>query len=294
MPILLHLDQLARSVRLFHPVSYLAAVIMDIKEALDVIRPSSTTATMDMPGKPIGNSTGGTKVTTDPASSIPHQEGPGAVTNDSLAGESVRQGGAFSQNPNSEPLSVSGSNSTFNNTDTSGATTLRSAAQAADRDIDRKERYPDALGGQGQYPGAHIPESGYAGGSTQAKRELGIGGHQHQYNTTERAAAAEAGGSAGFRSEHNGGTAPSYITPVVQNVGNTKPNGVNIKEGGFDSNPKNNASFNSDIGTNMDPGRLAEQKFQKYTAQSGANAGYTNPTVDANQPYGNLGSDQRI
>ncbi|KAE8554333.1 hypothetical protein EYB25_002872 [Talaromyces marneffei] len=249
---------------------------------------------MDMPGKPIGNSTGGTKVTTDPASSIPHQEGPGAVTNDSLAGESVRQGGAFSQNPNSEPLSVSGSNSTFNNTDTSGATTLRSAAQAADRDIDRKERYPDALGGQGQYPGAHIPESGYAGGSTQAKRELGIGGHQHQYNTTERAAAAEAGGSAGFRSEHNGGTAPSYITPVVQNVGNTKPNGVNIKEGGFDSNPKNNASFNSDIGTNMDPGRLAEQKFQKYTAQSGANAGYTNPTVDANQPYGNLGSDQRI
>jgi len=248
---------------------------------------------MDMQGKPIGNSTGGTKVTTDPASNIPRQEGPGAVTNDSLAGESVRQGGAFSQNPNSEPLGVSGSNSTFNNTDTSGATTLRSAAQAGDRDADRKERYPDALGGQGKYPGAHLPESGYAGGSTQAKRELGIGGHQHQYNTTERGAAAEAGGS-GFRSEHNGGTAPSYVTPVVQNMGNTKPHGANIKEGGFDSNPKNNASFNSDIGTNKDPGRLAEQKFQKYTAQSGANAAYTNPTVDANQPYGNLGSDQRI
>ncbi|PCG93958.1 Hypothetical protein PENO1_080820 [Penicillium occitanis (nom. inval.)] len=253
---------------------------------------------MDMQGnlgKPIGNSTGGTKVTTDPASNIRRQENSGAVTSDSLAGESVRQGGAFSQNPNSEPLSVSGSNSTFNNTNTSGATTLRSAAQAGDRDTDRKERYPDALGGQGKYPGAHVPESGYAGGSTQAKRELGIGGHQHQYNTTERgAAAAEAGGSGGYRSEHKGGTAPNYVTPVVQNMGNTKPNGVNIKEGGFDSNPKNNASFNSDIGTNNDPGRLAEQTFQKYKAQSGANAAYTNPTVDANQPYGNLGSDQRI
>jgi hypothetical protein len=189
-------------------------------------------------------------------------------------------------------LSVSGSNSTFNNTDTSGATTLRSAAQTGDRDADRKERYPDALGGQGQYPGAHLPESGYAGGSTQAKRSLGIGGHQHQYNTTERA--AEAGGSGGYRSEHNGGTAPSYVTPVVQNVGNTNPHGANIKEDSFDTNPKNNASFNSDIGTNKDPGRLAEQKFQKHTAQSGGNAGYPNPTVDANQPYGNLGSDQRI
>lgn len=83
------------------------------------------------------------------------------------------------------------------------------------------------------------------------------------------------------------------MTPVVQNVGNTKPNGRNLTEGGFDSDPKNNASFNSDIGTDQDPGRLAEQKFAKSTSESGANAGYTNPTVDANQPYGALGSDQR-
>ncbi|EED21497.1 conserved hypothetical protein [Talaromyces stipitatus ATCC 10500] len=247
---------------------------------------------MDLQGTPIGNSTGGTKaitkVTSDPASNISIQEGPGPVPNDSLAGESVRQGGAFRQNPNSEPLGVSGSKATFNNTNTSGATTLPSAPQAGARDSDRKERYPDALGGQGNYPGTHLPESGYAGGSTQAKRDMGIGGHQHQYNTTEH---AQAGGSG---SQSNAGTAPSYVTPVVQNVGNTKPHGTNIKEGGFDSDPKKNASFNSDIGTNNDPGRLAEQKFQKYTAESGANAAYTNPTVDANQPYGVLGSDQRI
>lgn len=130
------------------------------------------------------------------------------------------------------------------------------------------------------------------GGSTEAKRELGIGGHKHQYNVSGR---AEAGGSGdtGYRSAHNGGTAPSYVNPVVQNVGNTKPHGANITEGGFESDPKNNASFNGAIGTKQDPGRLAEQKFQKFTTESGANAGYTNPTVDASQPYGNLEHDQR-
>ncbi|OKL64486.1 hypothetical protein UA08_00876 [Talaromyces atroroseus] len=242
---------------------------------------------MDLQGTPIGKSATGTKVSTDPTSNIPVQEGPGAVANDSLAGESVRQGGAFSQNPNSEPLSVSGSNSTFNNTDTSGANTLPSAARASDRKEDRKDRYPDALGGQGDYPGAHLPESGYVGGSTQAKRDLGVGGHQHQYNVSE------AGGSTGYRSAHNGGTAPSYVTPVVQNVGNTKPNGKNITEGGFNDSPNRNASWKSDIGTKKDSGRLAESKFQKTNAESGANAGYTNPTVDVSQPYGNLQPDQR-
>lgn len=196
-------------------------------------------------------------------------------------------------------MGVSGSKSTLNNTKTSGATTLGSTPTASNRDNDRKERYPDALGGQGEFPGTHLPESGYAGGSTQAKRELGIGGQHHQYNTrstTERADAGQAGGQASGSgsSQYYGGTAPSYVTPVVQNMGNTNPAGNNIKEGGFGSNPKNNASFNSDIGTQNDPGRLAEQKFQKTTSESAANAAYTNPTVDANQPYSSLGSDQRI
>lgn len=39
----------------------------------------------------------------------------------------------------------------------------------------RKEKYPEALGGQADYPGAHVPESGYVGGSTGAKEELGVG-----------------------------------------------------------------------------------------------------------------------
>ena len=50
----------------------------------------------------------------------PVMEGAGAVASDSLAAESAKSGGKFGENRNSEPLSVSGSSSTFNNTDTSG------------------------------------------------------------------------------------------------------------------------------------------------------------------------------
>lgn len=217
------------------------------------------------------------------------QEVPGPITNDSLAAESVRQGGTFAQNPDSQPLGVSGRQSTFNNTDTSGATTLSSAPQSGDReDLNRQERYPEALGGQGDYPGAHLPESGYAGGPTRAKKELGIG--THQYNTRERQAAA-AGGSG--RTAHNGGTAPSYVAPVTENLGSLKPHGNNIHEGGFFDTDRKNASFNSEIGSNKDPGRLAENKIQRANAKSGADAAYPNPTVDGSQPYGVLGNDQR-
>jgi hypothetical protein len=75
------------------------------------------------------------------------QEGAGAVASDSLAAESTREGGGFSSNKNSEPLGVSGANSTFANTNTSGATTLSPAINSEARDID-SGTYPDALGGQ--------------------------------------------------------------------------------------------------------------------------------------------------
>ncbi|KAH8698549.1 hypothetical protein BGW36DRAFT_396304 [Talaromyces proteolyticus] len=245
---------------------------------------------MDLQGTPIGNTGTGTKVTTDPASYKPVQENPGPITNDSLAADSVRQHGAFAQNSDSQPLGVSGSKSTFNNTDTSGATQLSSAPQASARENpSRQERYPDALGGQGDYPGKHLPESGYAGGSTRAKKELGIG--TKQYNTQERQAATAGGSNNGYRSAYNGGTAASYIAPVTETLGSTKPHGKNLQEGGFESNDSANASFNTDIGSRKDPGRLAENKIQRKAAESGA--AYTNTTVDATQPYGNLQHDQR-
>lgn len=71
-----------------------------------------------------------------------------------------------------------------------------------------------------------------------------------------------------YRSEYNAGIAPSYTTGLTQNLGNTKPKGNNITEGGFDSNAPN-ASFNTDIGSRNDPGRAAERSFQQATAENG-------------------------
>ncbi|PGH13972.1 hypothetical protein AJ80_06112 [Polytolypa hystricis UAMH7299] len=57
--------------------------------------------------------------------------------------------------------------------------------------------------------------------------------------------------------------APSYVDPIVHNMGSTKPKGQNLTEGGFDDDPAHNASFTSEIGTEQDPGRAAELQYEK-------------------------------
>jgi hypothetical protein len=257
------------------------------------------------------------QVTTDPeARRHPNKETSGPVANDSLAAESARSGGDYNQNRDAEPLGVSGSQSTFNNTDTSGATKLSSAPDAATREeLDKKEKYPENMGGQGKFPGAHVPESGYTGGSTAAKRELGI--NKGEYSTSQQSSRpqtrsqtqsqsqsqsqpqsqpAEASGS-GYRSQYNAGQAPSYIQSVAGQHTHTKPKGNNLKEGGFDSDPNNNASFTSEIGSDQDPGRFAENYSQRKAADTGAADAVRGPVekkgVDDKTWYQPLESDQR-
>ncbi|KAJ5247461.1 hypothetical protein N7468_002444 [Penicillium chermesinum] len=218
---------------------------------------------MDLQGTPIPPGPRSTKVTTDPeAYQQPIDEPSGPVANDSLAAESVRQGGAFSQNRGAEPLGVSGSKSTLNNTDTSAATTLPSAPGGVREDLGRQEKYPDALGGQGDFPGAHLPESGYTGGPSAAKQDLGITGGRNSGQTS-------ASGSNQYSSDNRG-----------------------VQEGGF-SGDYQNASFTSEIGSEQDPGRAAEQKFQRTNFESGPDVGGPRQKgVDNQNPYGNL-ADQR-
>lgn len=64
-----------------------------------------------------------------------------------------------------------------------------------------------------------------------------------------------------------GGTAPSYVNSQFADQGG--PKGKNLKEGGFESNDRNNASFTSEIGSKNDPGRAAEASFQRVNAASG-------------------------
>ena len=68
-------------------------------------------------------------------------------------------------------------------------------------------------------------------------------------------------------------TAPSYVTnQSTANAG--KPKGKNLTEGGFDDDDgNNNASYTTDIGSENDPGRAAQQNFQKLNAATaGSNA----------------------
>lgn len=189
---------------------------------------------------------------TDPNAVI--QESAGPVASDSLAAESD----AFQSNRNSEPQSVSGSNSTFANTNTSGAVRLDPASDAEARLAQDNwasgRSYPDAVGGQ---------EKGLAVENTQAS--LWSNG-----------------------SGSNAGTAPSYVNS--QYVDQGEPKGQNLSEG-VEGNSKN-ASFNQDIGGINDPGRLTEEKFQRQNADGSYDAAMPKQQgTTGDNTYDPLGSD---
>lgn len=73
-----------------------------------------------------------------------------------------------------------------------------------------------------------------------------------------------------------------------------KPHGKNITEGGFDSNAPY-ASFNQDIGTEKDPGRLAEQNLEAPNAQSAhdSRSGLIQSDVTGNGTYNALRSEEQ-
>jgi hypothetical protein len=73
-------------------------------------------------------------------------------------------------------------------------------------------------------------------------------------------------------SSSNAGTAPSYVDSQFVDV--RGPKGKNLTEGGFESNDKNNASFNSEIGSKNDPGRATEAKFQRANVDAAGDAGF--------------------
>jgi hypothetical protein len=241
---------------------------------------------MDLQGTPLPHGARSTKVTTDPsAKQNPIEEPSGPIAGDSLAAQSVRQGGAYSENRGAEPMGVSGSKSTLNNTDTSAATELPSAPVGGLRDDrERKEKYAEGLGGQGKFPGAHS-QQGYAGGPTSSKQQMGM--HSGQPST-----ASGSGQSQG--QSHVAGQAPSYVNDVTDSYKHSKPDGRNIHEGGFSSDDKN-ASFTTEIGSDQDPARAAINKIQRTNAESGPDAGYPRQKggVDDSHPYQAL-DEQRI
>jgi len=83
---------------------------------------------------------------------------------------------------------------------------------------------------------------------------------------------------------------------VSQPTQSGKPHGKNITEGGFDDDPSKNASFNSDIGTEQDPGRAAVGDMQKKAQSASGPTGPRQGVPDEGQQggYGVLDTDQNV
>ncbi|PWY77542.1 hypothetical protein BO70DRAFT_353970 [Aspergillus heteromorphus CBS 117.55] len=241
---------------------------------------------MDLQGQPIPSGQRSTKVTTDPTRHTnPIHEPAGPVLNDSLAAESATHGGTFAQNRGSEPMGVSSGQSTTRTTNTSGATKLDSNADFADK-------YPEGLGGQGNYPGAH--GSGYVGGPTGAKKELGI--HAGEYPASQKLSQSQSQGQGQGRQAPASAASGSGYSSLSQSqgYGSAQPKGRGLKEGDVPDDAPN-ASYTTDIGGENDPGRVAQGGFQRRNVESGpaGTAAGRQKGVDDQQWYQHLQSDQR-
>jgi len=183
----------------------------------------------------------GTKVKDPSAPEI--QEGAGFVASDSLAAESHRSGGGFSLNRNSEPLGVSGSSSTFANTNVSGAKRLEPASDAEARMAKEDwAREKNAGGDSISYPSAADGQSkSLAGEDTRDRDNSDSVSHAHP--------------------------APTYVlNQYIKEPGG--PKGKNLREGVFEDNDGKNASFNNEIRTENDPGRIVEAKYERANAET--------------------------
>ncbi|KAL9604051.1 MAG: hypothetical protein Q9219_000813 [cf. Caloplaca sp. 3 TL-2023] len=264
-------------------------------------------------GQPLGGPADGTKVTTDPTSyQNPIREGAGPIASDSLAAESTRANGAFASNRDSAPQSVSGSSSTFANTDVSGARKLDAAPDAAEREAKEAwqevpdeargtsgQKYPEGAGGV-EFSGAHNAD-GYAGGSVGAQREMGGSGYTPSGMRGGAAPAPSSSSSSSSSGENTSSSssraeaAPGYVSSVTSDPAQTgKPHGKSITEGGFESDDSKNASFTAEIGSKDDPGRGAEEQFQTTTQTSAGGKGPRQQEVTGDGQYDTLETDQSL
>lgn len=196
----------------------------------------------------------------------PVEEGTGIVHSDSLAAESMREGGDFAANQRKAGISDQPSRGTTANvTDTSGATVLDPAPDAEARQATEEWNESAVLNagrGAGRGPTRNVPNSGSNGAPHSASS--GTGGTTDITGTTT--GSSRSGGSSN--------ATPSYVDAGERGLGGQmKPKGRDIQEGGFNEDAPN-ASFNNEIGTKNDPARLAEQKVDERNAQSAADVGY--------------------
>ncbi|KAF1962297.1 hypothetical protein CC80DRAFT_588862 [Byssothecium circinans] len=207
----------------------------------------------------------GTKVT-DYKNAVP--ESVGVVTSDSLAAESLKGSGTFGEgNPHAAASKQPSHSTTTNTTDTSAATKLPPAVDAEAREAQEGWSETQQL------------QAGKGLG-----KEFGVG---PTYNTN-----SGSGASSNFSSGAGGGATGGLVggyagaDAKAQDPGLSKPKGKNLTE----SNDLEGKTPFSEVGTDSDPSRLAEQKLAQRNAQSGLDAGYPRTSVGQNgeHPYSAL------
>jgi hypothetical protein len=223
----------------------------------------------------------------------PEQTEPaGPIASDSLAAQSIKSGGDFAANDpsNPQPSSVPGAKSTLTNEDTSGAVPLPPASSGAAREakntlgLGPDERgvsgvkYPEGAG-QPEFSGTTTSEGGYYGGPSSSRPSQGYdtsattgseaplsatGGLPSTSSTSGSSAMPSGSGpSSGVRPYVD--QAPNYAARTAGNIvqqGELQPKGENLTEGGIPETK----TFLGDVGGPHDPGRVAEQGFEKINA----------------------------
>jgi len=177
----------------------------------------------------------------DPNDTIDESTGP--ILSDSLAAESLEQGGEDSfASGHATASKQSARGTTTNNYDTASAKVLNSAPDAEARMATEEWSENAAL---------------KAGRGLSSSDENGGGESYSKSSGSNESASYDSAAASG-----------AYDDPPK-----SKPHGKDITEGGFDDSAPN-ASFNQDIGGKNDPGRLAEQQFAASNARNAATAGF--------------------
>lgn len=222
-------------------------------------------------------------------SQIP-SEPTGPIAADSLAAESLKNQGGFAENTSATASSVRGANSTFANTDTSGASVLHAAPSGADREqqdargAGADERGPGGLKldvlGEPDFDGAHKADGYYGGskgGAGAAVSSQGGGLNTSTSTSTSTDTSTTGSSTTGSGPEAGKGVrphvpqAPGY-TANVAGAGTYKPKGTGLEDADATGSMPKTKTFTGDVGGVHDPARLAERDFENRDASSGREA----------------------
>ncbi|KAF2203215.1 hypothetical protein GQ43DRAFT_438985 [Delitschia confertaspora ATCC 74209] len=228
----------------------------------------------------------GQKVTNDPRAGNFINEAVGTVTSDSLAGESLKRGGHFGEgNPKAAASKQPSSSTNTNNTDTSGARKIESAPNSGRREdakpYDEKKEFDAGIGegkdaGRGPTYATKGGTTGDAsGGASRSEAPSTSGQHIGGSGNAPGAVVTSSNTTSSSSGQTSNASAQGGAAPTGTHVGtagsarhDAGPKGKSLKEGGDIKGNEPNASFNSDIGTQDDPGRVAENAFAKRNTQS--------------------------